>query len=179
MKSFTIYIALVNLAIITDGRQFNFDQWSKMIDPDDSLGFPDDCITQSCNDLYEEKRSRGFEGTNQMMAATGPYHFSIDPWEWMSCPCETAYIIEDLGSGHYPRYLSRAHCVHKTCRNRLNPCKLLDYKVHILEERDPNEPNDGQYIEQAVLPEPLRVQWQMKPVTIAVACVAVTERRKN
>ncbi|XP_015121796.1 uncharacterized protein LOC107044438 [Diachasma alloeum] len=181
MKTIAVYMTLVTLAIRTDGRQVNFAQWPKLIDPDDSLSLQDDCLTGSCDDLFAEKRSKVLEEVEQMLPVSSSYHSSSGPWQWM-CPCETQYGILDLGPGHYPRYLARAHCAPKACRNRLNQCKLINYKVHILRERDPTdggETSDEQYVEHSVLPEPLRVKWQLKPMKIAVACIAATEGKKN
>ncbi|XP_063974894.1 prothoracicotropic hormone-like [Diachasmimorpha longicaudata] len=181
MKYIAVYMTLVTLAIRTDGRQFSYGQWPRFIEPDDSLSLQDDCLTGPCDELYPEKRSRGVEDPEQMLPLASSYHSTSVSWPWM-CPCETQYGLLDLGPGHYPRYLARAQCAPKACRTRLNQCKLINYKVHILREREPTdgaETSDEPYVEHSVLPEPLRVKWQLKPVKIAVACVALTDGKRN
>ncbi|XP_076392996.1 uncharacterized protein LOC105661755 isoform X2 [Megachile rotundata] len=91
------------------------------------------------------------------------------------CSCESQYEVRDLGDDHYPRYLTVSYCKPKTCQNKFHPCKILYYMVHILRPRETNVPSKwfsgDDEIPETPLPEFLKRKWQLKPVSVPVACV--------
>ncbi|XP_076670385.1 prothoracicotropic hormone-like [Andrena cerasifolii] len=97
-----------------------------------------------------------------------------------SCSCESDYKVNDLGAGHYPRYLSESRCKPKTCQSKLHLCKQLNYTVHVLSERESEEwkLNSGKQTE-TPLPTSLRHKWQLKPMSVTVACVPDSVNRRN
>ncbi|XP_034176248.1 uncharacterized protein LOC117602398 isoform X2 [Osmia lignaria lignaria] len=113
-----------------------------------------------------------------------------------SCSCESQYEMIDLGDGHYPRYLPVSRCKPKTCQSKFHSCKALPYivrfpavryfpltiyvytiqpflpQVYVLRSREMiTPPKDDEKIPETPLPEPLQHKWQLKPMTISVACV--------
>ncbi|XP_034176249.1 uncharacterized protein LOC117602398 isoform X3 [Osmia lignaria lignaria] len=89
-----------------------------------------------------------------------------------SCSCESQYEMIDLGDGHYPRYLPVSRCKPKTCQSKFHSCKALPYIVYVLRSREMiTPPKDDEKIPETPLPEPLQHKWQLKPMTISVACV--------
>ncbi|XP_029042766.2 prothoracicotropic hormone-like [Osmia bicornis bicornis] len=89
-----------------------------------------------------------------------------------SCSCESQYEMIDLGDGHYPRYLPVSRCKPKTCQSKFHSCKALPYMVYVLRSREIITPaKDDEKIPETPLPESLRHKWQLKPITISVACV--------
>ncbi|XP_076173670.1 prothoracicotropic hormone-like [Ptiloglossa arizonensis] len=101
------------------------------------------------------------------------------------CSCQTEYDIVDLGEGHYPRYLTASRCKPKTCQNKFRSCKLLNYTVYVLKQREANEllpedqSSDGSVLQEAPLPESLRYKWKLKPLSMPVACVLNTGNKRN
>ncbi|CAG5108542.1 Similar to EAG_10178: Prothoracicotropic hormone (Camponotus floridanus) [Cotesia congregata] len=62
------------------------------------------------------------------------------------------------------------------------PCETQYGIMHVLSPRDINDMNidaEESYIQQPILPESLRSKWQLKPITVPVACVASNEGRNN
>ncbi|KZC06979.1 hypothetical protein WN55_08216 [Dufourea novaeangliae] len=57
--------------------------------------------------------------------------------------------------------------------------------VHVLKQREMNSsPSEDRYSEDAALletplPESLRYKWQLKPMSVAVACVSALPNRRN
>ncbi|KOC62581.1 hypothetical protein WH47_04242, partial [Habropoda laboriosa] len=101
-----------------------------------------------------------------------------------TCSCESQYEIRDLGDGHYPRYLTAAHCKPKTCQSKFHSCRLLYYMVHVLRPREATTLSKDWYMNDSTLletplPESLRSKWQLKPISVAVACVPTSENRRN
>ncbi|XP_066594666.1 prothoracicotropic hormone-like [Prorops nasuta] len=95
------------------------------------------------------------------------------------CSCETQYEIRDLGEGHYPRYITSSRCKApkaKRCQTKFNSCRLLHYVVHVLRLREfaVDEKED-----EGVLPESLRHQWQLHPMSVPVACISANEAAKK
>ncbi|CAK9815459.1 Prothoracicotropic hormone [Anthophora plagiata] len=102
-----------------------------------------------------------------------------------TCSCESQYEIRDLGNGHYPRYLTVSHCKPKTSQRKFHSCRLLHYMVHVLSLREVTTTlskdwymNDST-LPETPLPESLRSKWQLKPISIAVACVSTSENGQN
>lgn len=197
---------MIELAIVTYGRELNLATWEDIIIHPNSLGINADCRGNACNEILTPKRnvySKRITDTHRIPMDLFP---SQNPWQWF-CPCESEYNIVDLGPGNYPRYIATANCTPKPCHGKFNQCKLIHYKVsilllfilinfiymnndlnvcniqvHILRQRDLSDgenTNDEQYIEPSILPESLSVQWQLQPMKIAVACIAAIEGRKN
>ncbi|XP_076243974.1 uncharacterized protein LOC143185125 [Calliopsis andreniformis] len=97
-----------------------------------------------------------------------------------ACSCESQYEIKDLGEGYYPRYLTESRCKPKTCQSKFHSCKLLYYVVHILTEREPKVPQlDEVALQETPLPDSLRHKWQLKPMSVAVACVSNSVNRRT
>ncbi|KAH0567621.1 prothoracicotropic hormone-like isoform X1 [Cotesia glomerata] len=176
-------IILAILVIVTEnviGRTYNSGRWTNIIlDPDSSN---DSSELISNRDIsYPGKRNGALRSLEKMHISPRDLCALSNPWQWF-CPCETQYGIVDLGIGHYPQYFTSAQCIQKPCHGKFNPCKLIHYKMHVLSPRDINDINidaEESYIQQPILPESLRSKWQLKPITVPVACIAPNEGRNN
>ncbi|XP_043269930.1 prothoracicotropic hormone isoform X2 [Venturia canescens] len=174
---------VIFFAITQVTRVNAFRRWSDDPLEPDFIDIRNDCSSEACLALFPKKRNGEIEQVDEKpRQVLTPYHIMGRPWQ-VSCPCETQYDILDLGLDSYPRYLATARCTPKTCYNKFTPCRLIHYKVHILRQRDTGVESDRseeqqQYVEQIALPESLRLKWEMKPIKIAVACIAA-DGKKN
>ncbi|CAK9798628.1 Prothoracicotropic hormone [Anthophora quadrimaculata] len=101
-----------------------------------------------------------------------------------TCSCESQYEIRDLGDSHYPRYLTVSHCKPKTCQSKFHSCRLLHYTVHVLRPREVTTLSKDWYMNDSTLPETplpesLRSKWQLRPISIAVACVSTSDNQNG